>query len=68
MNLAESRHSSWKNSGLIHLDLLDAARQDAAENWQLRANLRGHEQGTYSGEIGQGVISKRNYAEQEKRA
>ena len=31
-NLAESGHSSWKNSGLIHLDLLDAARQDVAEN------------------------------------
>ena len=69
-NLAESGHSSWKNSGLIHLDLLDAARQDVAENLQLRANLRGYEQGTYSGGKGpsQRVISKRNYAEQEKRA
>ena len=69
-NLAESGHSSWKNSGLIHLDLLDAARQDVAENLQLRANLLGYEQGTYSGGKGpsQRVISKRNYAEQEKRA
>ena len=65
-NLAESGHSSWKNKGLIHLDLLDAARQDVAENLQ----LRGYEQGTYSGGKGpsQTVISKRNYAEQEKRA
>lgn len=39
VNLAESGYSSWKNSGLIHLDLLDAARQDVAENLQLRANL-----------------------------
>ena len=69
-NLAESGHSSWKNSGVVHLDLLDAARQDVAENLQLRANLRGYEQGTYSGGKGpsQSVISKRNYAEQEKRA
>ena len=67
-NLAESGHSSWKNSGIIHLDLLDAARQDVAENLQLRANLRGYEQGTYSGGKGpsQSVLSKRNYAEQEK--
>ena len=69
-NLAESGHSSWKNSGIIHLDLLDAARQDVAENLQLRANLSGYEQGTYSGGKGpsQSVISKRSYAEQEKRA
>ena len=69
-NLAESGHSSWKNSGVVHLDLLDAARQDVAENLQLGANLRGYEQGTYSGGKGpsQSVISKRNYAEQEKRA
>ena len=69
-NLAESGHSSWKNNGLIHLDPLDAARQDVAENLQLRANLLGYEQGTYSGGKGpsQRVISKRNYAEQEKRA
>ena len=69
-NLAESGHSSWKNSGIVHLDLLDAARQDVAENLQLRANLRGYEQGTYSGGKGpsQSVSSKRSYAEQEKRA
>ena len=59
-NLAESGHSSWKNSGVVHLDLLDAARQDVAENLQLRANLRGYEQGTYSGGKGpsQSVITR----------
>ncbi len=34
-NLAESCHSCWKNSGTVHLDLLDAAR-----NLQLRANIK----------------------------
>ena len=69
-NLAESGHSSWKNSRLIHLDLLNVARQGVSENFQLLANLRGYEQGTCTGGKGpsQSVISKRNYAEQEKRA
>ena len=33
-NLAASGNSSWKNSGIVHLALLDAARQDAADNLQ----------------------------------
>ena len=37
-NLAESGHSSWKNRGLIHLDLLDAARQQ----WRKRTKPKGH--------------------------
>ena len=55
---------------VVHLDLLDAARQDVAENLQLRANVCGYEQGTYSGGKGlsQSVSSKRSNAEQEKRA
>ena len=37
VNLAESGHSSWKNSGTVYLDLLGAARQDVAENLQLQS-------------------------------
>lgn len=70
VNLAECGHSSWKNSGLIHLDLLDAARQDVAENIQLRSNLQGYEQGTFRAGNGPGLvdIEKRSYADQAKRA
>ena len=69
VNLAESGHSSWKNSGLVHLDLLDAARQDVAENLQLQSHLKQYEQGAYSGKgPGKNALSKRNYAEQDKRA
>ena len=36
-----------KNSGIVHLDLLDAARQVVAENLQIHAKLRGYEQDMY---------------------
>jgi hypothetical protein len=69
VNLAKSGHSSWKNSGTVYLDLLDAARQDVAENLQLRSNLQSYEHGSYSGKgPGKSELSKRSYAEQEKRA
>ena len=69
VNLAESGHFSWKNSGIVYLDLLDAARQNVAENLELRSNLQSYEHGSYSGKgPGKSELSKRSYAEQEKRA
>ena len=64
-NLSESWHSSWSNTGMNNLSLLDAAYMDAVESAITEAEINNFIDGSFSGGSGPNQET-RNQRQQEK--